>query len=603
MNAKIIRPPDELVKPAERLSLAWKEYEVIEPEWNDRHYDKWHQRTKFDDAGAQVRYEKKRQELRARFGETTASLMMDGTEGWGIEIVGLIGLLFEQEAATDELEAWMMDEDIRGLKCFDLPTIVETRKTYQDPEEPSHFVLEHERRPNPGWKKLFRAARHFSRHRILCEYQSRYTFVKDFGGQARICWHDENGRFRHRSLGSFKQAEEGNFIEVANGNGGTKRESAADYWLKSTHRRTAERAVFEPGRRVPPDVFNIWRGWPVKRREGLGHQDFLGHMWFNMCEEREDLFHWLIGWMADAVQNQHRTAGTAVVLRGPQGSGKNFWAERFMELFGPHALTVTNAEQVTGKFNAHLQHCSLLFANEAFFAGSNKEKNALKSLVTDGQIMVEPKGVDPFPVEKKFRLVIASNEEWVINVEESDRRFLVLEVDAGQHNNDREYFGQIMKDWVEGGREALLAVLYDWNGRWDEGRIPETRAKLAQRELSLPPFKKWVHEQLDTGELPSSAELQNGWQFVVTDDLPAKSKAMAAAMQEMGASSKRMSIDGSQRRGWHVPPLDDARANWARATGLRREWLAEGEREDWAHRPNCSGFISIREARAEECPF
>ena len=433
-------PPRAPVRNRENILDA----EVVAPEWDDRHFDIFHRREiapgvlgptiEFASADAQARFETKMARMTERFGPHLAQMVMEGTEGWGHEIVGLLHMLMGDGATWDELRAWIADPDMPGLNL---------RFGIGDVDD------------------VLRAAMAFHRHPKLCEYQSTYTFVKDYGGKARIVWHDEQGRFRHRSVGSFAEAEKGVTIELDDGDGGKKRVAAAEYWLNSPHRRTAERVVFKPGRLVGPDEFNIWRGWPVKMREGRCDL-FCEHMWENMCNGDEEVFMWLMGWMADAVQNAHRTGGTAVVLRGPQGSGKNFWAEHFMELFGPHKLMITNSEQVTGKFNSHLEYCSVLFANEAFFAGSNKEKNALKSLVTDGTIMVEPKGVDAFPTEKKFRLIIASNEDWVVNVEGSDRRFLVLEVDAGEHNNDGEYFGAIQKEWESGGREALMAILWHW---------------------------------------------------------------------------------------------------------------------------------------------
>ena len=53
-----------------------------------------------------------------------------------------------------------------------------------------------------------------------------------------------------------------------------------------------------------------------------------------------------------------------------------------------------NAKHLVGHFNAHLQHCSVLFADEAFFAGDRSHESVLKGLITEETLLIEPKGVD-----------------------------------------------------------------------------------------------------------------------------------------------------------------------------------------------------------------
>ena len=189
---------------------------------------------------------------------------------------------------------------------------------------------------------------------------------------------------------------------------------------------------------------------------------FLDHMFKNMCGGNEEVYHYLLGWMADAFWNPG-PCEVAVVLQGVQGSGKTFWAKTFMDMFGKYGQTFVDTIQVLGKFNKHLEYLQVVFADEAFFAGSRANAAKLKTFITSDTIRIEPKGVDSYEVPKKFRLIMASNDEHIIQAEFDDRRNLVLNVDAGDKNQDKEYFQAMQWELDHGG----LPELFRWlTGHW-----------------------------------------------------------------------------------------------------------------------------------------
>lgn len=449
----------------------------------------------------------------------------------------------------------------------------------------------------------------FHDHEPLRRYQSRYFVLKEYGGQVRICWFDDHSNFRHRTPASWREAEKTVTIDVDDGDGGSKRISAADRWYNSPDRNEYETAEFAPGQRVSGDVLNLWRGWSVSiHPHGTPFQPdkLLHHIRHNMCGDDENVYLWFMGWMADAVQNVDRTAGTAIVLRGPEGSGKNFWAERFMELFAPHTVMLTSSKQVTGNFNAHLMDKLIVFANEAFFAGNRADAAALKALITDSTMMVEPKGIDAFQVKKHFRLIIASNDEHVVRVSGSDRRYLVLEVDAQEFNNDRDYFAELAEEWQNGGREQFMTLLWTWDlSDWREGSIPETRARQAQRAYSLGEADAWVLEMLDRGEAPAVAHDPScGHVFILSEDLPGKSRSYGTALRAAGALTDcRETINGGQRRGFWVPELWLARSLFARDRGVRPEWITHACSDDWDIGSNKNGFGLEKKNSPRDAPF
>ena len=73
---------------------------------------------------------------------------------------------------------------------------------------------------------------------------------------------------------------------------------------------------------------------------------------------------------------------------------------------------------------AHL----LLQAEEAVWAGDKAAEGRLKSLITSKIQMIEAKGIDPIRVTNYVRLVMTSNEDWVVPAGMDERRFAVFDI-------------------------------------------------------------------------------------------------------------------------------------------------------------------------------
>lgn len=411
----------------------------------------------------------------------------------------------------------------------------------------------------------------------LLAMQRKYAFIQDFGGKVRVAWRDTEGAFRTRSIESFKQAHMNEWVDVVvptpDGEK-TSRKALADAWLYWPRRRTYAEARFLPGQRALPGlgILNLWDGWPVQMAAGEAEQ-FKHHLKEFVCGGDQATFDWVMGWLAHSVQKVHETPTTALVLSGPQGSGKNVIVKLLFEVFGRYTMMCTQSSQLVGNFNSHLMDKLFVFANEAFFAGNKKEANALKSLVTDETMVVEPKGVDAFQVKKHFRLILASNEERVVNLEIDDRRFAVLRADALAYNNDRDYFGGLIQAWrEEGEREMFLYELYHWDlSSWDEGSIPETEARVEQRELSLSGPDGVVYDILcegdghrivahdpETGQVAVKAAGDTKW-----------TKTTGKILRALGGF--RTQINGHGRC-WVLPDLGSSRAAYAAEKRVRADW-------------------------------
>lgn len=190
-------------------------------------------------------------------------------------------------------------------------------------------------------------------------------------------------------------------------------------------------------------------------------------------------------------------------------------------------------------------------------------------------------------------LIIASNDEHVIRAEGDDRRYLVLTVDAGEHNQSAAYFGAIADEWRDGGRAALFQWLRGayWRkiletGAWDDR--PKTAALQQQKDLSLPPALLLIHNMLRDGDVPGlhAVDETHGLVFVSTRALAEAGrlgiehdKALGDALRVLagaGAKGVRVTIGSghvAQRsRGYWLPPLDECRRRWEAHLGRTVGW-------------------------------
>jgi Bifunctional DNA primase/polymerase, N-terminal/Family of unknown function (DUF5906)/Primase C terminal 2 (PriCT-2) len=276
----------------------------------------------------------------------------------------------------------------------------------------------------------------------------------------------------------------------------------ANWWLSHPDRRQYSGVVFESGRAETVNgCRNLWTGFAVEPQEGdCGlYLDFLLKV---ICSGNEEHYKYLLDLMADTVKHPNKQGEIAVVLMGVEGIGKGFAINHFGYLFGPHFLPVTQASHVVGKFNGHLGQCSVLFGDEAFFAGDRQHEAVLKGLITEPAFMVERKGIDAIRARNLTHLWISSNENWVVPAGPTARRFFCLNVSNSQRNK-HDYFRKIDDQMCNGGYAALLHMLLTRNLTGVEVRsVPETGALAEQKALTRRGVDALVEWICDQGFLP-----------------------------------------------------------------------------------------------------
>jgi hypothetical protein len=340
----------------------------------------------------------------------------------------------------------------------------------------------------------------------LHEMNAAFAVVK-VSGKTRVAELEESSTYPGCRIPVFStiadfcafHAKNKKLIPTADGKG-LKEVGLGRWWIDHPQRRQYDGIVYAP-HGAENGRLNLWTGYSCERRAGNCNL-YLTHLRNNICSGNEEHTNYLLNWMSDAVQHPDKAGEVAVVLRGAEGVGKGALVKQFGWLFGPHFRHITQAKHLVGHFNAHLQQCSVLFADEAFFAGDRAHEGILKALITEETLLIEPKGVDTFAVRNSLHIILSSNNEWVIPAGADARRFFVLDV-ASTHMRDYPYFAAISDEMDNGGREALLDHLLKRDlTKFNVRLVPQTPALANQKAYSRRGIDRLIEILAQDGILP-----------------------------------------------------------------------------------------------------
>ena len=270
-------------------------------------------------------------------------------------------------------------------------------------------------------------------------------------------------------------------------------------WIEDRRRRTYDRLALLPNG-APPEVYNLWRGFGVELQPGewprLRH-----HLLHVICAGDQVHFRYLVRWCAYGVQHPERLAEVAVVLRGEKGIGKGIFAQVLMRIFRDHALHVTNPRHLLGQFNAHLVDALFLFVDEAFWGGDKSGEGIFKGLITEPSIMIEPKGVDPFMMPNRLKILMASNNDWVVPATADERRYLVLDV-SNKYQGKHKYFVRLAEALENGELAAFLDHLRTLDlSRFNIRAVPHTKALNNQKLIGADSVTHFWYDCLCEGAI------------------------------------------------------------------------------------------------------
>ena len=273
---------------------------------------------------------------------------------------------------------------------------------------------------------------------ILSELNEKYSLVK-VGNKVRVVGRNFEGSVDVMSHHEVKLLYKNRPVERSIA-GRSFSANPIDIWLQWPHRRTHDGlGMFPPPLVCLDNYLNLWRGFAVEPKEGdVG--TFTGFVFDVICRGDCEKFEWLLDWIAHIFQFPGEKPGTAVVIYGAEGTGKNTLTKALSKLIYQANFThMINPKHFMSNFNSYLLNSLVCVLNEAVWSGNHQEANLLKGLVTEDFISVEMKGIDSFNARNCARIIIMTNNTWAVPAGHQSRRYFVAEI-SDRRKNDIAYW-------------------------------------------------------------------------------------------------------------------------------------------------------------------
>lgn len=264
----------------------------------------------------------------------------------------------------------------------------------------------------------------------------------------------------------------------------------SDLWLDDPDRREYDGYVIEAPD-YEGDGFNIFQGWKVKPTNGDATlwEQYVRDI---LCSGDADLAHWVMSFIADAVQRPwSKHPGTAIALRGGQGGGKSFLGKAMRTILRREQIAeFAQSDRLLAQFNRSMFGATFILAEESFFAGSRKLASASKALVEAETWTYEQKYLASFEGKNVHRVIATTNEDQAVHIDFDDRRWTVIEVPTVFDDENR----QEGRDWwdpyyklLRDDPGAILRFLLEYEVDQDLIASPwVTAAKAADKITSDP---------------------------------------------------------------------------------------------------------------------
>jgi hypothetical protein len=183
---------------------------------------------------------------------------------------------------------------------------------------------------------------------------------------------------------------------------------------------------------------------------------------------------------------------------------------RFLaQIVGRHHYSYVNTlDHICGEFNAPaLATACLVFVDEAMCGGNKVYAARMKTLISEPRHTIADKYASALSMESFTNFILSSNDDHVMEVEQKDRRYLLLETDnkySGCRSTASEkqaYFDRLSNIPVELVADYLYQVdVSTFNPR----EVPNTDLQRTQKLLTLKPdaVDTWLLRCIERERLP-----------------------------------------------------------------------------------------------------
>lgn len=280
-------------------------------------------------------------------------------------------------------------------------------------------------------------------------------------------------------------------------------------WLSDPDIRTYENLCFLPKLSCPPNQYNIFKDFPTIAEEG--DVSTIQSVLKLITGKEDHVFEYVEKWVASIIQKPYNKTGVAIVVQGEQGIGKDTYFDFVGSLLGREYFFNTGDanNDVFGRFTEHLQRTILMKFEEASFVTNKAHADKLKSWITAPHRSFEGKGLKPITLANYTNLVMTTNQELPVLMEDTDRRFCCIK-GSSDRRTDREFWKGVHDELAkQETRNAYYHYLMNMDlSEFNVREFPKTEYYQSIRETLAPQHARYFQRKV---ELYIENETEQTW--------------------------------------------------------------------------------------------
>lgn len=278
---------------------------------------------------------------------------------------------------------------------------------------------------------------------------------------------------------------------------------------KNTIRRP-DRMIYKPT--LPEFVNGSWNQWrPSSIIAEPGDTSLFDQHVTYLFPDPVERNH-LLNWMAGVLQQQQVKPMHALLLLGRiPGTGKSFVIRVLAALVGESNWQALTQDILASGFTGWATRTKFVTVEELRAVQKTEISKKLHPWITQREMTVNEKNLPTFVIDQCIAFAFMSNKPDAIELDNGDRRYLVLETKAKVHPDGSSYYQKLYGKNDVGGllqdRKALGAVLSALMtrdlGKYDiAGPAPWTAAKVAMKDASANDIGQYMQQHI--GQKPFS---------------------------------------------------------------------------------------------------
>lgn len=275
-------------------------------------------------------------------------------------------------------------------------------------------------------------------------------------------------------------------------------------WLEHPDRKIVDETGvgFDPAETDKNIACNLWAGWPSVPKRGSCERllELLAYLTNHDPKQGPELFSWVMRWLAYPIQNPGAKMQTALLMHGPEGTGKNTFFNTVRGLYGRYGTQFSQVE-VESKFNDWASGKLFAIGNEVVSRAELYHiQGRLKSMITESEWIINPKNLPTRQEANHCNFVFFSNRIDIAKLDPDDRRYCVIWTPP---KLTEDFYVVVREELDNGGAAALHEELLglDMTGFGAHTAPPYTAAKSDLVELSMDSterfWRAWRDEHID----------------------------------------------------------------------------------------------------------